>query len=89
MLICENEATDTTRATKSRLGKSLVRLYQNLAVTKKVDPQREDEFELWQEKWSSRKDQIAQRLALIDLQLEQLVQNNRGDKPLLSLVAVD
>jgi len=86
MLICENDATDSLRSNKSRVGASLRRLHQHLEQTRNVETRLEDQFESWQEKWSSRREQIAQRLACIDTQLEQLVQNNR-QRPQLSLIA--
>src|SRR4029077_10986833 len=81
----EKDATEVKRPARSCLGATLLRLQQNLEQTQKVDNQAEVQFRSWQEKWSSRRDQIAQRLALIDSQLEQLVQNNR-QRPQLSLV---
>lgn len=86
MLICENDATDTSRSTKSRVGESLRRLHQHLEQTRTVEQHLENQFETWQEKWSSRREQISQRLTVIDSQLEQLVQSNRP-RPQLSLVA--
>ena len=85
MLICEHEATEVNRPTRSRVGESLRRLQQNLEQTRKVESEAEQHFTAWQEKWSNRRDQIAQRLTLIDTQLEQLARDNR-QKPQLSLV---
>ena len=86
MLICENDATDTPRSTKSRVGSSLRRLHQHVVQTRTVETQLDRQFEIWQEKWSSRREQIAERLATIDAQLQQLVVSNR-QRPQLSLVA--
>lgn len=86
MLSCENDATDIHRSARSRVGASLRRLHRHLEETRTVDLRLTSEFEAWQEKWSSRREQIAQRLASIDTQLEQLVQDNRV-KPFLSVLS--
>ena len=77
--------TGTTRTTRSRIGASLRRLHNTLETTGRLEYEMADQFAAWQQKWSSRRDQIAQRLAVIDSQLEQLVQNHLR-RPQLSVV---
>ena len=86
MPLCENGATDIGRIQKSRLGESLLRLHHNLDQTRTTAQLAEDQFQLWQERWSDRKEQISRRLELIDRQLESLVQMHQR-RPQLSLVA--
>jgi len=88
MTTCQHDATEFHRPARSRVGESLRRLQQHLEAARRSEDQVEKQFEAWQEKWSSRRDQIAQRLALIDSQLEQLVQTN-PPKPQLSLVGAE
>ena len=86
MPLCELDATDIRRRHRSRLGASLVRLEQNLDQTRTTEKAAEDQLHQWRDKWSLRRDQISQRLELLDRQLENLVQNQQG-RPQLSLVA--
>ena len=85
MLICENDPPEAARSSTSRVGESLRRLHRHLEQCRTAETRFADQFEKWQEKWSDRRDQIAQRLSIIDTQLEELVQSNR-QKPHLSLV---
>ena len=88
MLIGPRDAavtTGTTRTTRSRIGASLRRLNHTLETSGRQEYETADLFASWQEKWSSRRDQISQRLAVIDSQLEQLVQNHIR-RPQLSVV---
>ncbi len=57
---------------RSRLGKSLVQIHVCLEQTRQKEQNVDNLFLAWQEKWSSRRDQIAQRLALIESQLDEL-----------------
>ena len=77
--------TGTVRLTRSRIGASLRRLQHTLESTGRMESQAADQFASWQEKWSSRRDQISQRLSVIDSQLEQLVQHHMR-RPQLSVV---
>lgn len=77
--------TGTTRTTRSRIGASLRRLNSVLESSGRQEEEMADQFSAWQSKWSNRRDQIAQRLAVIDSQLEQLVQNHLR-RPQLSVV---
>ncbi len=86
MLFCDNGGANMQRLVKSRVGESLKRLQQQEGQP--VEPPQHahlDQFESWQKKWAGRRDQIAQRLTLIDSQLEQFSEYNR-QKPQLSLV---
>ena len=77
--------TGTTRLHRSRIGASLRRLNHTLESTGRLENQVADQFASWQEKWSSRRDQISERLSVIDSQLEQLVQHHMR-RPQLSVV---
>lgn len=77
--------TGTSRLIRSRIGASLRRLHDTLETTGRAETQAADQFASWQRKWSSRRDQIAQRLEVIDSQLEQLVQHHLR-RPQLSVV---
>lgn len=77
--------TGTTRLHRSRIGASLRRLHDTLESTGRIESQVVSQFAAWQQKWSSRRDQIAQRLEVIDSQLEQLVQHHLRP-PQLSVV---
>jgi hypothetical protein len=78
--------TGTSRLARSRIGASLRRLHDTLETTGRVETHVADQFALWQQKWSSRRDQIAQRLEVIDSQLEQLVQHHFR-RPQLSVIS--
>ena len=82
----EHGATDIQRPFKSRLGESLLRLHQNLDHSRTTEQVAERRFHEWQERWSSRKEQISRRLELIDRQLETLVKMHQL-RPQLSLVS--
>jgi hypothetical protein len=87
----ENGATDNSRTSKSRLSDSLLRLHRTLEQSRSTEQSAELQFRQWQERWSSRKEQISRRLELIDKQLERLVQINQVNlhpvRPQLSVVA--
>lgn len=86
MFLCELDATDHRRRSKSRLGKSLLRLQSNLEQTRTTETLAEEQFREWRARWSERREQISQRLELIDRQLETLVQSQQT-RPRLSVVA--
>lgn len=88
MPICEADAIVTTvnsHTVRSRVGASLRRLHRTLQQTREVEHGVTNQFAQWQEKWSSRKEQIAQRLEIIDRQLEHLVQDHLR-RPQLSVL---
>jgi len=60
---------DTVR---SRLGDSLVRLHHERDKTKQQERQSDDLFQQWQSQWSSRREQIARRLEMIEGHLRTL-----------------
>jgi hypothetical protein len=68
------------------LGESLQRLQLNLEEAPSTDMVAEDQFHEWRSRWSQRREQISQRLALLDRQLESLVRGQSA-RPQLSLVA--
>lgn len=70
---------------KSRLSESLLRLQQNLEQTRESESQTEGQFQAWQDRWAERREQIARRLELIDMQFESLV-SRRVSRPNLSLI---
>src|SRR5437762_2340976 len=55
MLIRENDATDTPRASRSRVGESLRRLQQNIEQTRQTSSHADEQFAAWHEKWSDRR----------------------------------
>ena len=81
----DHDAIDLSRASRSRVGESLRRLQQNIEQTRQTCGKADEQFAAWHDKWSDRRDQITQRLEMIDAQLEQLSRHNRH-KPQLSLV---
>ena len=62
-------AMDTVR---SRLGDSLVRLHHDCDKAKQQERQSDDLFQQWQAQWSSRREQIARRLEMIEGHLRTL-----------------
>lgn len=86
MPLCEIGATEHRKRNRSRLGESLLRLQLNVEQTRSTESLAEEQFDEWQARWSERRDQISQRLELIDRQLESLVQS-QPSRPQLSLVA--
>ena len=54
---------------RSRLGQSLLCLHQSMEQTRLEETRAETAFTAWQEKWSSGRDRISKRLALIESQL--------------------
>jgi len=74
-------------STTSRLGQSLIRLHQSLEQNRHCDMNIQSLFESWQQKWSSRRAQIARRLELIENQLEDLSDHPKP-APRLAVVGV-
>jgi hypothetical protein len=68
------------------LGESLQRLQLNLDQTRTTEVVAEERFHEWRSRWSARRDQISQRLELLDQQLEMLARGQTS-RPQLSLVA--
>ncbi len=74
MLNCGQRAIVMTRSGRSYLGTSLMRLQHHAEPEHDRSAEcAEDALQVWQEKWSNRREQIALRLSLIDAQLEKLV----------------
>ena len=64
---------------RSRLGDSLIRLHNEVQQTKEQEQQTDDLFEQWQNQWKRRRQQIAERLELIERQLQPL--DPTGEEP--------
>jgi hypothetical protein len=72
---------------RSRLGESLRRLQRNVEQTLTTAAIAEKQFDEWRARWYERREQISQRLELLDRQLQRLIQGEVS-RPQLSLVAV-
>ncbi|MGE3316696.1 MAG: hypothetical protein AB7O26_16385 [Planctomycetaceae bacterium] len=72
---------------KSRLGQSLLRLHQTLEQGRAAEEGVETLLSSWQKKWSTRRDEIANRLELIEQQLDELGRPSTAG-PRLSIVGV-
>ena len=70
---------------KSRLGQSLLRLQHGLARHRQQQ-QADSAFVQWRNKWMGHRDQIAQRLALIESKLDDLSGEAKKSIPQLTLV---
>ena len=55
---------------RSRLGDSLIRIHHEVQQAKKQEQKIDDLFEQWQRQWKRRRQQIAERLAVIEQQLQ-------------------
>jgi len=71
---------------KSRLGQALLQLEKNLAAVKREQQQAEVALTAWRGRWQNNRDRIAQRLELIETQLDQLTDEPAIDTPRLSVV---
>jgi len=85
-MVLGDNGVGADRVTASRIAKSLHRLQASREQTRQADSTAEKQFLAWQEKWSGRREQISQRLSLIDAQLERLVPNTDRDRPQFSVV---
>jgi hypothetical protein len=85
---CEVGPTATQLPARSLLLQSLIRLRDAFDHARREGSRAEDQFQVWQERWSDRREQIARRLELIDGQLEALVRR-RDERPRLTVVGVD
>ena len=77
----EVEERGSTDSLRSRLGSSLIRIHSGLAQTRQKEEHVEDLFQKWQEKWASRRAQIARRLELIETQLDTLSRQRDRSPP--------
>jgi hypothetical protein len=68
------------------LGESLQQLQLNIEQTRTTEAVAEQQFHEWRSRWSKRREQISDRLELLDRQLESLVRG-QSSRPQLSLVA--
>ena len=71
---------------RSRLGETLLRLQRTLERSRQSEQDTERQFHLWRSNWSTKKEQIAKRLALIDAELERLVPERACGGPHLSII---
>lgn len=55
---------------KSRLQNSLLRLHDEIQMSEEEDRKNAILFETWQDQWTQKREQISQRLAMIEEQLE-------------------
>jgi len=67
----------------SKLTESLLRINQTMQASRTREKRVSSEFEAWQTRWEDRREQIVQRLALIDSHLQELVDSR--DAPQLSV----
>jgi hypothetical protein len=72
---------------KSRLGQSLLRLHKTLEQGRIAEEGVESLLSSWQKKWSARRDEIANRLELIEQQLDEMGRPSPAG-PRLSIVGV-
>ena len=68
----------------SRLSESLTRLQKTVQSARSRGSDAQSQFDEWLSRWESGREQIVQRLSLIDSHLEELVQE-RDRRPQLSL----
>jgi len=62
----------TFQVEHSRLGQSLLRLHRTLEQSRTEQENVESLMKSWQARWSTRRDEIARRLELIESQLQQM-----------------
>lgn len=79
------EGRERLESAKSRLGEALLRLQSSLEKTRGQENRFNATLNLWQQKWSSRREQIRRRLAAIESHLEQFSEPAES-APQLSLV---
>ena len=79
------EGRECTATVRSCLGNSLMRIHKGLEQTQHQEEQVENLFRSWQEKWSTRREQISRRLELIEAQLDSLARK-QDHSPRLSIV---
>jgi hypothetical protein len=72
MTLSPRAARTPFRIEKSRLGQSLMRLHQTLEQGRVAEDGVESLLSSWQKKWSARRDEIANRLELIEKQLDEM-----------------
>ena len=70
---------------KSRLQNSLLRLHDEIQNSEEEDRKNAELFDAWQEQWTQKKEQITQRLTMIEEHLERHYVTLQP-KPELSLV---
>ncbi|NOX56866.1 MAG: hypothetical protein GXP27_20980 [Planctomycetes bacterium] len=72
---------------RSRLGDSLIRIHNEVQQAKDQEQRIDDLFEQWQGQWKRRREQIAERLEVIERQLQPV--DPSGDQtPRLAVVGV-
>ena len=71
---------------KSRLGQSLLRLQHSLTSHRRQQQQADSAIVQWRNKWMGHRDQIAQRLALIESKLDEFSGEAKKSSPQLTLV---
>ena len=71
----------------SKLTESLLRISRTMQASRSREQRVSSEFEAWQSRWNDQREQIVQRLALIDSHLQELV--DIRDAPQLSVHTTD
>ena len=87
MFLSEIRDRGKIESVRSRLGESLIHIHFSLEQTRQEEQRVDNLFLAWQEKWSSRRDQIVKRLELIETQLEELARKETRP-PRLSVVGL-
>jgi hypothetical protein len=85
MPVCDRGSNDVRPTIQSPLAETLLRLQHILERTRTSEGAAQGQFAAWQQRWSSRREQISRRLELIDRQLEALRQEPEP-RPQLSVV---
>ena len=75
----------TKHTAMSRLGRSLIRIHKEKDHSIVETAQADVLFSTWQQKWASRREEIARRLEMIESQLADLTESDEP-RPQLSLV---
>ncbi|MGQ0635155.1 MAG: hypothetical protein ACT4QC_11130 [Planctomycetaceae bacterium] len=88
MPVCDSGSNDIRPTIQSPLGETLLRLQQILDRTRASEGAAQGQFAAWQQRWSSRREQVSRRLELIDRQLAALRQEDPEPRPHLSVVGV-
>ena len=82
-----NQPSVPPRASRSRLGATLLRLHRNLEGSRQREQVAFDLFEAWQARWADHRELIARRLDCLDRELADLSSSDIPS-PHLSLVAM-
>ncbi len=84
----EKTGQEQLDSVKSRLGRSLLRLHRSLEENREQQDRVDSVFTLWQSKWTSHREQITRRLALIEAQLAKMGTPAEQQPPQLAIIGV-